>query len=107
MLARVEYATDIEFYPKDDNVGLSRNGLLEIRKLSSAYGYTMHMSDRECKYYTWCTERVSSNAEIKQIVDGIRGICKGIEMKFKICNTYPEKQQEISIEEIDSLESHF
>ena len=107
MLTLVKYATEIEFYPEDDNVGLSRSMLLKISKLSSAHEYMMKMRETGGIYYTWHSERVSSNAEIKQIVDGIRDICKGIEMKFKIYTTYPGKIQEISIEEIDSLESHF
>ena len=106
MLTIVEYATELEFYPEDDNVGLSRSMLLKISELSEAHKYAMFMRPTEYIYYTWCDGRVSSNAEIKQIVDGIRDICKGIEMKFTIYITYMEKIQEISIEEIDSLESH-
>ena len=97
----VTKATHISFYPKDDNVGLSRNMLLQINVLSEEHEYILRMAD-DCTYYTWTFEKVSSNSEIRQIIDTIREICKGIEVEFKITNTYPHGGygKQISLEEI-------
>lgn len=103
MLRIVHYATHIDFYPKDENAGLSRKALLEIKDLSRKHEYTMHFYEEKCTYYTWA-ERISSNSEIKHIVDDIRRICKDVEMVFEIEKHYRgAPYSKIDIEEIDSL----
>lgn len=106
----VDESTNIGFWPKDDNVGISRNMLLRIKELSKAHEYDFRCEDiTNWTYYTWTTKRVSPNSEIKEIVDGIREICKGIELIFKIENTVSQNYfpsanvYEVSIEELDSL----
>lgn len=51
----------------------------------------MHFKEDQCTYYTW-VERISTNREIKQMIGDIKGICKGIEMVFKIEKNCPEMQ---------------
>lgn len=101
MLEPVINATTITFYPKDDDIGISRNMLSQIRELSRAQRYSMFMQ-KDCTYYTWNSDKVSHSLQIKQIVDGIRDICKGIEIVFDICITREGQSSKISIEEIDS-----
>lgn len=118
----VTKATRIEFWPMDNNIGISGNMLLQIRKLCDVHKCELHMW-HDYIHYTWTEKRVLPNAEIKQMVDGIREICKGIELIFKITNTVPAESvckrispvgvdeisfpipedHEISIEEIDAL----
>lgn len=104
MLSPVYYSTNIDFYPKDKNIGLSRKMLLQIEELSRSHGYSMHLRNNEGTYYTWVTGRVSSNIEIKHMINDIRRICKGIEIVFEIEKRYPKMQfLKINLEEIDSL----
>lgn len=106
----VDKSTRIDFWPKDDNVGISRNMLLRIKELSEAHEYDFRCEHiTNWTYYTWTHERVSPHSEIKEIVDGIREICKGIELIFKIENMVSQNHSpfanfyEVSIEELDSL----
>lgn len=98
MMLMVTEATHITFYPKDNNIGISCNMLFRIRELSEIHGYTMHM-DYDCTYYTWTSDRVSPDSEVRQMVEGIRDICKGIAIVFEVTNTVrSEKQQTVKID---------
>lgn len=85
-MKRVPCSSGIKFWPKDNNIGLSRNMLLQIKELSRAYNQELFLGDEpDCTYYTETMKgaEYSSYSEIKEIIDGVREICKGIELEFK------------------------
>lgn len=110
--------TKIKFWPKDDNVGFSRNTLSQLHELSVAHnvgGLDLVMNgswEKDEPYCVYTMHTVNdtslSHSEIKEVIEGIKEICKGVELVFKVYNTVPEEHtfmtigitHEVPIEEI-------